>query len=167
MRHLTIAALLLALTSGPAFAADPASSPKDQQAVGVLHSLGAELGTCRLTRMTEKQALLDELAENRDFARRGLLSHVDAYKFSQEAIAKSAAAGKYKKCKAEAMVAFSPLSRQLVSSVSGTALEGPAKDVLAQWMTTMEATDDDATFPQELGRFNTLSNRLKLDLTLK
>jgi hypothetical protein len=167
MRPLQIAALLLAITVGPSLAADPATSPKEQSAVGLLHSLAAELGICRLARLTDQQELQDHLALYRHPATMQALSSAELNEGRQQAIAKSAANSTHKKCKAQAMAAFAVQSRQLVSSVSGAALEGPAKDVLAQWMTTMEATDDDATFPQELGRFNTLSNRLKLDLTLK
>jgi hypothetical protein len=132
----------------------------------LLNVLGSGLNTCRLAHLTDKQNLRNDLDGYRMLARNRTISQVELVQWSQEAIAKSAANSTNKKCKDETMAAFSETSRKLIAGVSGTALERPSKEALAQWMTTLEATSSD-NYDQERSKFNTLSNLVKVELTLK
>jgi hypothetical protein len=71
----------------------------------------------------------------------------------------------YKRCEKEATADFLATSRDFMGKFRDPKMQDKAKDTLAQWMTALDAVPN-SNFDQEVSKFATLANGLKLELSL-
>jgi hypothetical protein len=187
MKHLSVAVLCLALACAPVYAADKkvAKAPAKPEQVSALQSpqvqseyigsLVAQLKNCRAFYLLDRDVFKmnfdayysmahgDALMK---YGSAGRVTEVELVAVREKAVKATARDSKFASCKSDATDELSKSGKQFIGGFSGTGPQGKAKELVAQWMTALEATGSD-NFDQELSKFNTLANLVKLELTLK
>lgn len=137
---------------------------KTAEQVQWLESINSNLGICKVWLVLDEAAL------------RGKISYIRAesnynkdWKSDEtiydEAKAATLSDSKFATCESDARAKVANETREFIKGLVEPALQSKARDVIAQWLTAMDAVRQ-SNFEQEQSKFKALLNNLKLDLTI-
>jgi hypothetical protein len=168
----TSVALADSTTAKKPASSKPISNDGPKQ-VQFLDDLRTRLNTCRLsyeTEMRELQSVYESLVSTKrlQLAERGLpFTNVDAMEVRKTVLDGKRGVGfRYQKCVNDGKDHVSNTGRAFLNSFKGDATQTRARDALAQWLTTIDAVGE-PHFAQELSKFDTQANTLKLEVNRK
>jgi hypothetical protein len=182
MSALRTAVFALLVIAAHANAASPATPGKAQPVVTdgkaqvvYLSDLGQRLNDCRAIYLSERDYMAAKLQSALAFARGdslrdgkgGQLTAIELEQLRQKVLSDSDSGKlKFPGCRSDANAAMASGAKGLLDGFSDAPSKAKAKETLAQWMTTLEAVNTEG-FAQEYGKYTSLANLLKLELTLK
>ena len=162
------------VTKTPAKVEQASSGQSPQVQAEYMGTLGSQLRTCRALYVSDRETLKTLLTayyaeaqgdSHRD-GNKGRLTELQVVAVRERAVKSAESTSKFGACRSEAMDAFSATGKQFVLGFPDSALQSKAKELLAQWMTAMEAARSD-NFDSELSKFNSVANLIKVEMTLK